>query len=100
MNTAIYTDARRAANIGIGFATPINLIRDLLPQLERGKVTRGRIGVSIHHMPMSREDIEDMGLPSHGGALVADVPDGPAKAAGKCHIAGYHRLASTMQLID
>ena len=26
MNTAIYTDARRAANIGIGFATPINTI--------------------------------------------------------------------------
>ena len=45
MNTAIYTDAQRAANIGIGFATPINAIRDLLPQLRNGKVTRGVIGV-------------------------------------------------------
>jgi serine protease Do len=39
INTAIYTDAQRAANIGIGFATPINPIRDLLPQLRNGKVT-------------------------------------------------------------
>src|SRR4051794_9118227 len=33
MNTAIYTDRASAANVGIGFATPINTIRDLLPQL-------------------------------------------------------------------
>ena len=46
MNTAIYTD-QRSANIGIGFATPINAIRDLLPQLRTGKVTRGVIGVKV-----------------------------------------------------
>src|SRR5262249_39074549 len=39
MNTAIYTDTR-SANIGIGFATPMNTIRDLLPQLRSGKVVR------------------------------------------------------------
>jgi len=43
MNTAIYTDAQRAANIGIGFATPINTIRELLPQLRSGKISRGNI---------------------------------------------------------
>ena len=36
MNTAIYTD-QRSANIGIGFATPINAIRAILPQLRSGK---------------------------------------------------------------
>ena len=46
MNTAIYTDAQRAANIGIGFATPINTIRELLPQLRAGKISRGVIGVA------------------------------------------------------
>ena len=46
MNTAIFTD-QRAANIGIGFATPINTIRDLLPQLRDGKVVRGVIGVQV-----------------------------------------------------
>ena len=35
----------RAGNIGIGFAVPINTVRDLLPQLRSGKVTRGMIGV-------------------------------------------------------
>ena len=35
MNTAIYTD-QRSANIGIGFATPINTIRAILPQLRIG----------------------------------------------------------------
>ena len=48
MNTAIYTDASRQANIGIGFATPINALRDLVPQLRTGKVTRGVIGVQVN----------------------------------------------------
>ena len=47
INTAIYTDARQQGNIGIGFAIPINIVRDLLPQLRVGKVTRGVIGVSV-----------------------------------------------------
>ena len=33
--------SRQAGNIGIGFAIPINVVRDLLPQLRGGKVTRG-----------------------------------------------------------
>ncbi|MGE3190807.1 MAG: S1C family serine protease, partial [Vicinamibacterales bacterium] len=47
INTAIYSDPRQQGNIGIGFAMPINMIRDLLPQLRAGKVTRGVIGVTI-----------------------------------------------------
>ncbi len=38
INTAIYTAGQGASNIGIGFAVPINAIRDVLPQLEKGKV--------------------------------------------------------------
>jgi len=33
INTAIYTDSRQAGNIGIGFAIPINSVRELIPQL-------------------------------------------------------------------
>ena len=47
INTAIYTDSRQQGNIGIGFAIPINVVRDLLPQLRGGKITRGVIGVSV-----------------------------------------------------
>ena len=37
MNTAIITNARSEGNIGIGFAVPINTVRDLLPQLQHGQ---------------------------------------------------------------
>src|SRR4030095_8814411 len=54
MNTAIYTDAMRSANIGIGFTTPTNTIRELLPQLRAGKISRGVIGVSISKDPITK----------------------------------------------
>jgi len=81
MNTAIITNARSEGNIGIGFAVPINTVRDLLPQLRVGKITRGRIGVSV--TPVPREAFEDFGLKERKGALVAQVPaGGPAAKAG------------------
>ena len=83
INTAIYTDAQRAANIGIGFATPINPIRDLLPQLRNGKVVRGVIGVRVYPDPISKDVQDAMGLPSAAGAMLSSVsPGGPAEKAG------------------
>jgi serine protease Do len=83
MNTAIYTDAQRAANIGIGFATPINTIRELLPQLRAGKISRGVIGVSISRDPITKELAKEFGLPNTNGALVSSVaPNTPAAKAG------------------
>ncbi len=60
INTAIISNGRSEGNIGIGFAVPINTVRDLLPQLRAGKVIRGRIGVSVAAVP--REGFEDFGL--------------------------------------
>ncbi len=37
INTMIFTNARAEGNIGIGFAVPINTVRDLLPQLHTGQ---------------------------------------------------------------
>ena len=54
INTAIYTDSRQQGNIGIGFAIPINTVRELLPQLRSGKVTRGVIGVLVRPIPPTR----------------------------------------------
>jgi S1-C subfamily serine protease len=45
INTSIFS--RSGGNIGIGFAIPINRVVGLLPQLRAGKVTRGRIGVTL-----------------------------------------------------
>jgi serine protease Do len=81
INTAIYTDARQQGNIGIGFAIPSNTVRELLPQLRAGKVTRGRIGVAVR--PVPAESIDEFGLRDRSGALVATVsPNSAAAKAG------------------
>ena len=75
INTAIVSD--RPSNLGIGFAVPINVVQELLPQLRTGKVTRGLIGVSI--IPVTNDDYEDLGLDERVGAIVSTIaPNGPA----------------------
>jgi serine protease Do len=80
INTAIFS--RSGGNIGIGFAIPINLVKELLPQLKgKGKVTRGYLGVLIQKV--TPEIGESLGLNKPRGALVADVTKGgPAEQAG------------------
>jgi serine protease Do len=85
INSMIFTDNRfgGGGNIGVGFAIPINTVRDLLPQLHEGKVTRGRIGVFVNNRPISEEDAKELGLPSTGGAEIQQaIPGGPAEKAG------------------
>jgi len=76
INTAIV-----ASGQGIGFAIPINMAKELLPQLEKGKVTRGWLGVSIQEVT---EDIaKSFKLKDAKGALVAEVmEDTPAQQGG------------------
>jgi serine protease Do len=82
MNTAIFTD-QRSANIGIGFATPINAIRDLLPQLRLGKVTRGVLNVRMEPFGLSKEMAQSLGLSASTGALLSSVdPNGAGDKAG------------------
>jgi serine protease Do len=80
INTAIFS--RTGGNIGIGFAIPINLAKELLPQLRgKGKVTRGFLGVLIQKV--TPEIAESLGMDKGYGALVANVSkDGPADRAG------------------
>ena len=80
INTAIISNGRTEGNIGIGFAVPINTVRDLLPQLREGKVIRGRIGVTVSAVP--REGYEDFGLKSRTGAVVGSVLNGGAAQKG------------------
>jgi len=80
INTAIFS--RTGGNIGIGFAIPINLVKELLPQLRgKGKVTRGYLGVLIQKV--TPEIAESLGMDRARGALVANVSkEGPADKAG------------------
>jgi len=83
MNTAIYTSQAQSSNIGIGFATPINTLRDLVPQLRTGKVTRGVIGVLVDRN-FTKSSAEALGVKGGGGALISQVP--PGGAASKAGI--------------
>ncbi|MFH1349468.1 MAG: DegQ family serine endoprotease [Pseudomonadota bacterium] len=79
INSAIYS--RSGGSIGIGFAIPINMAKELLPQLKKGKVVRGWLGVMIQKI--TPELKEKLDLKDERGALVADVTSGgPADKAG------------------
>jgi len=79
INTAIFSQS--GGSIGIGFAIPVNMARDLLPQLKKGKVVRGWLGVMIQKITPDLKD--KLSLKNDKGALVADVTaGGPADKAG------------------
>ncbi len=79
INSAIFSQS--GGSIGIGFAIPINMAKNLLPQLKKGKVTRGWLGVMIQKITPDLK--EKLNLKDEGGALVADViAQGPADRAG------------------
>ncbi len=77
MNTAI-----RAKANNIGFAIPVNMIKELLPRLlADGTVKRSAIGVVV--APLMPDDRERLKLPEETGVLVSVVvPGGPADKAG------------------
>src|SRR5262245_48740060 len=80
INMAIVSQT--GGNVGIGFAAPINLIKEVLPQLEaKGKVTRGWMGVAIQEVTPDLANA--FGLQKPHGALVAKVlTGGPADRGG------------------
>ena len=80
IDTAIFSQS--GGNIGIGFAIPINLVKDLLPQLKSGgKITRGWLGVSIQGI--TPDLAASLGLDQAKGALVSSVvQNSPADRAG------------------
>src|SRR5262249_34429076 len=74
--------SRGGGNIGIGFAIPIDLAKEIVPQLkEKGRVTRGWLGVLIQKV--TPDIAEALGLEESKGALGADgVEDRPAETPG------------------
>jgi serine protease Do len=79
VNSAIFSES--GGSIGIGFAIPINMAKQLLPQLKEGKVRRSWIGVVIQDI--TPELKAKLGLGTDEGALVSDVVSGgPADKAG------------------
>jgi len=81
INTLIMTGGAQQYS-GVGFAVPINVARDILPQLrDKGHVVRGWLGVQIQNVD---EDLaKSLDMDDAKGAIVSDVSSGsPAAKAG------------------
>ncbi|MEM1264152.1 MAG: Do family serine endopeptidase [Pseudomonadota bacterium] len=75
VNSAILS--RSGGNIGIGFAIPSEITQSVMRQLlEFGEVRRGLLGVQIG--TIERDQAEDFGLTTGGGALVTEISPGSA----------------------
>ncbi|WP_373353819.1 Do family serine endopeptidase [Pseudoroseicyclus sp. CXY001] len=80
VNTAILSP--NGGSIGIGFSMASNVVTRVVDQLiEFGETRRGWLGVHIQDITPDMVDAIE-GMDSVEGALVTDVPDGPAKDAG------------------
>lgn len=81
MNTAIYSTTG-GGSIGIGFAVPINIVKDVVSQLaEKGKVERPMLGLTVRNLDKDMATIYD--IKQNEGAFVNDVvPNSPADIAG------------------
>jgi serine protease Do len=77
VNTAIIKEGQ-----GLGFAIPINMVKQILPQLvKEGRITRAWMGIYIGLV--DAETAEQLRLKSPRGALVAQIVEGgPADQAG------------------
>jgi len=76
INTAIIPSGQ-----GLGFAVPVNMLKELLPKLKTGTVKRGWLGVMVQ--PIDEKLAKGFGLKEAKGALIADVTKGdPAAKAG------------------
>jgi Do/DeqQ family serine protease len=80
INSAIIS--RTGGNVGIGFAIPVNMAREIMRQLvSTGTVRRGLLGVNIQDV--TPEIAATFGLPGNSGALVSQVQaDSAAERAG------------------
>jgi len=82
INTAIYSQSPRGESVGIGFAIPVSIARQVMEQIIRdGSVTRGWIGVG--GQGVTNELAESFQLPASRGAFITQVMRGsPAEKAG------------------
>jgi Do/DeqQ family serine protease len=82
INTMIVTSGGGGGNIGIGFAIPINMAKDVMDQLIKyGKVERGMLGVQVQ--TLTPDLAQALKLPQNHGAVVMEVvPGSQAEKAG------------------
>jgi serine protease Do len=88
----------------IGFAVPVNTLKEVLPQLrDKGRVSRGYLGLGVRNLDYTQA--QAWGLRDTDGALVQSVENGPAKDAGVQHgdvilAVDGHKVKQTRDLIN
>jgi S1-C subfamily serine protease len=82
VNSQIESSSEGGGNVGIGFAIPINTVKDVVSQLlEHGKAEHAYLGVEL--ATITRELAANVRLPADKGVLIQSVrPGGPAAQAG------------------
>lgn len=80
VNMAILSPS--GGNIGIGFAVPADVVREVIEQLKaHGRTRRGWLGILVQ--PVDPDIAQTLGLKEPRGALVSDInPKGPATDSG------------------
>ena len=82
INAAIYSQSPVGASMGIGYAIPVSIARQVMEQIiKEGSVTRGWIGVGVQDV--TKELAESFKLAATKGVLITQlVRGGPADKAG------------------
>lgn len=97
IRTESFTVTGNAANSGVGFAIPVNIVRRVVPELiENGTVAYPYLGISsLTDNMLNLKIVEQLGLPedSRGAYVTCVTADGPAEeagvqAAGRCGATG------------
>ncbi len=80
-----FIESRTGGNIGIGFAIPTSMVKNVYHQiLKYGKVMRGKLGIYMNTLPMTKAMAKFFGLKKPEGVIVTnlDSKNSPAKKAG------------------
>lgn len=81
INTSIFTDDSRKFNIGVGFAIPINMVKDVIKRLkEDGKVIRSSFGIIIQQITPELQ--KELSLKNRNGVIVVSVGESSAAKRG------------------
>ncbi|MDQ3670672.1 MAG: trypsin-like peptidase domain-containing protein [Actinomycetota bacterium] len=82
VNTQIETGGTSEGNVGIGFAVPVNTVREVASEImEHGRVDHPYLGVEMQ--TIDEKVAESFNLPAEKGVLITSVrPGSPADEAG------------------
>ena len=104
INTAI-DSTRTGANLGIGYAVPINLVMQAVAELRQGPPSWGDAGIGDIVAALSPDEAEVFGIPGGGGALVVTRTPEEGPSAGKLELhdviyrIGEHPVESVKQAV-